>query len=72
MRAKACTKGLGGVPEGNRGILRGGEELGAWGGPSVGGRGGQEMVEQDGDSGLSSLGEVGDRSGGPWLVERET
>lgn len=52
-------------------ILRGAEERGAWGGPTVGRRG-QEMVEQDGDSGLSSLGEVGDRGGCPWLVERET
>lgn len=46
---------LGGVPEECGGILRGGERREAWGGPSVGGRGGQEMVEQDGDSGLSSL-----------------
>ncbi len=65
-------RGLGGVPEETGAILRGGEGRGAWGGPSVGGRRGQEMVEQDGDSGLSSLGEVGDRGGCPWLVERET
>lgn len=62
--------GLGGVSEGGRGILRGGEERGAWGVPSVGGRG-QEVAEQDGDPGLSPLGEVGDRGGCPCLVERE-
>lgn len=39
--------------------------------PRIGGRG-QEMAEQDRDSGLSSLGEAGDRGGCPWLVERET
>ncbi|TNN59973.1 hypothetical protein EYF80_029815 [Liparis tanakae] len=74
LRAEA--RALGGAAGGGRGILRGGEERGAWDVPSVGGGGGggrgQEVVEQDGDPGLPSLGEVGDRGDGPWLVERET
>lgn len=65
-------RALGRAPEESGGILRGGEGREAWVGPSVGGRRGQEMVEQEGDSGLLSLGEVGNRRGCPWLVERET
>lgn len=65
MRAETCA--LRGAPDRSRAILRGGEGRV----PSIGGRG-QEMVEQDRDSGLSSLGEAGDRGGCPWLVERET
>lgn len=65
--------GLGGAAEGRWGILRGGEARRAWDVPSVGGGGrGQEMVEQDGDPGLPSLGEVGYRGDCPRLVERET
>lgn len=62
---------LGRTPDESGTILRGGEGRGAWGASSVGGRG-QEMVEQDGDFGLSPLREVGDRGGCPWLVERES